>query len=144
MVLRLPKWVRVVIFVPGDEVSRTKELLRDAKAKGMNIQWIVTGTQKPWSEARSSKLCIEEQSKGDVEVIVFTGMYDDSSRAPWSVVASAPVGRLQRFLTKYPRHINFVLLVQEIMNRCLIEILEPEEPRPYVVVMENEEKCRGK
>ena len=135
MILKLPKWVRVVIAVPMEEFGRTKHLLKEADAAGAKVMWSVTKNCQPRRFAENRKKEITEQSGGDVRVIVFIGMDAKRNPAAWSVVASAPVGKLKRFYKKYPQYGDFVPLVQEIMHECLIKILEPYAPRPEVVLM---------
>lgn len=141
MALKLPKWVRLLIFVPLDEVKYTEARLREAEASGADIHWSVHGSSYPRAEAAGHESRIAEQSEGDVLAIAFTGLNNKGGLVAWSVLASASRGRLEKLIAKYP-HCDLVSMVKGIILGCLIGILEVDEHKPEVVFVR--EDCNGK
>jgi hypothetical protein len=141
MALKLPKWVRLLIFVPHDEVKYTEARLREADASGAQINWSVHGSSCPRATATEHENRITEESEGDVLAIAFTGLSDKLGPAAWSVLASAAQGRLERLICKYP-HCDLVSMVKGIILGYLISVLEEDEPKPDIVLINND--CNGK
>jgi hypothetical protein len=142
MALKLPKWVRLLVFVPHDEVKYTEARLREAEASGADIHWSVHGSSYPRATAAGHESRIADESEGDVLAIAFTGLSDKLGPAAWSVLASASRSRLEKLISKYP-HCDLVSMVKGIILGYLIKVLEEDEPRPDIVIVVSED-CGGK
>ena len=137
MGLKLPKWVRVVIYVPEDEKARTVSRLREMETRGIgvNVNWSVHGTYAPWTSAKKNERRVEKESEGDVVAMTFTGLGDDRTQAAWAVMASAGVSRLARLQEKYPQ-CDLRSMVRGILLGYMMRVLD-EKPYPEVIVIAN-------
>lgn len=139
---KLPKWVRVLIYVPIDEEADIKCRLKQIDAGGADINWTAHGSWWPRSSAKENELRIEDESGGDVIAMSFTGQHLDGEPAAWAVMASAPVGRLTRLQRKY-QHCDLRSMVKGIIRGHMMQMLNERPPYPEVVVIPGE-PCQGK